>query len=92
MLLRSQQLLLSLQSRLLKKEWLLQARQHRSLREVAGNSKTITDEVNGIAETLETQTDAIKQINNGVEQINDVVQTNSSFFTGVRSCKSGDEQ
>lgn len=32
MLLRSQQLLLSLQSRLLKKEWLLQARQHRSLR------------------------------------------------------------
>lgn len=30
-------------------------------------SKTITDEVNGIAETLETQTDAIKQINNGVE-------------------------
>ena len=42
------------------------------------NSKTITDEVNGIAETLETQTDAIKQINNGVEQINDVVQTNSA--------------
>ena len=41
-------------------------------------SKTITDEVNGIAETLETQTDAIKQINNGVEQINDVVQTNSA--------------
>lgn len=31
------------------------------------NFKTITDEVNGIAETLETQTDAIKQINNGVE-------------------------
>ncbi len=31
------------------------------------NSKIITDEVNGIAETLETQTDAIKQINNGVE-------------------------
>lgn len=30
-------------------------------------AKTITDEVNGIAETLETQTDAIKQINNGVE-------------------------
>ena len=28
------------------------------LEEVAGNSKTITDEVNGIAETLETQTDA----------------------------------
>ena len=48
------------------------------LEEVAGNSKTITDEVNGIAETLETQTDAIKQINNGVEQINDVVQTNSA--------------
>lgn len=31
------------------------------------NSKIITDELNGIAETLETQTDAIKQINNGVE-------------------------
>ena len=42
------------------------------------NSKTITDEVNGIAETLETQTDAIKQINNGVEQINYLVHTNSA--------------
>ena len=31
------------------------------------NSKIITDELNGIAETLETQTDAIKQINNDVE-------------------------
>lgn len=30
-------------------------------------SKIITDELNGIAETLETQTDAIKQINNDVE-------------------------
>ncbi len=54
------------------------------LEEVAGNSKTITDEVNGIAETLETQADAIKQINNGVEQINDVVQTNSASSQDVQ--------
>ena len=48
------------------------------LEEVAENSKTITTEVANIAETLETQTTEIKQINEGIEQINDVVQTNSA--------------
>lgn len=48
------------------------------LEDVADNSKTITQEVNGIAETLETQTTAIHQINDGVDQINDVIQTNAS--------------
>lgn len=48
------------------------------LEEVAENSKTITSEVTNIAETLETQTAEIRQINEGIEQINDVVQTNSA--------------
>ena len=48
------------------------------LEEVAENSKVITSEVTNIAETLETQTTEIKQINEGIEQINDVVQTNSA--------------
>lgn len=48
------------------------------------NSKTITDEVNGIAETLETQTDAIKQINNGVE-LNIIIDGhNQQRFDGNR--------
>lgn len=48
------------------------------LEEVAEKSKTITIEVTNIAETLETQTAEIRQINEGIEQINDVVQTNSA--------------
>ena len=48
------------------------------LEEVAENSKTITSEVTNIADTLETQTAEIRQINEGIEQINDVVQTNSA--------------
>ena len=48
------------------------------LEEVAENSQLITTEVTNIAETLETQTTEIKQINEGIEQINDVVQTNSA--------------
>lgn len=48
------------------------------LEEVAENSKLITTEVTNVAETLETQTTEIKQINEGIEQINDVVQTNSA--------------
>ena len=48
------------------------------LEEVAENSKVITKEVTNIADTLETQTSEIKQINEGIEQINDVVQTNSA--------------
>lgn len=48
------------------------------LEEVAESSKIITKEVTNIAETLETQTTEIQQINVGIEQINDVVQTNSA--------------
>ena len=48
------------------------------LEEVAGNSKMITEEVADIADTLEKQTVEIQQINEGIEQINDVVQTNSA--------------
>ena len=48
------------------------------LEEVAQSSKTITKEVANIADTLETQTTEIYQINQGIEQINDVVQTNSA--------------
>ena len=48
------------------------------LEDVAENSKIITEEVTNIAETLETQTTEIRQINEGIEQINDVVQTNSA--------------
>ena len=48
------------------------------LEDVADNSRTITEQVGNIADTLETQTTAIHQINEGIEQINDVVQTNSA--------------
>lgn len=48
------------------------------LKGVVENSKVITEEVAGIAERLETQTMEIRQINEGIEQINDVVQTNSA--------------
>ena len=50
----------------------------RQLEIIADNSKTITEEVSGIAGTLENQTLEIQQINDGIEQINDVVQTNSA--------------
>lgn len=45
---------------------------------VADSSKVITEEVTNIAVTLGTQASEIKQINEGIEQINDVVQTNSA--------------
>ena len=48
------------------------------LEDVAENSKAITGEVTNIAETLETQTVEIQQINQGIEQINDVVQSNAA--------------
>ena len=48
------------------------------LEEVADSSKIITEEVTNITVTLETQASEIKQINEGIEQINDVVQTNSA--------------
>ena len=44
------------------------------LEDVSKSSKTITQEVANIADTLETQTSEISQINQGIEQINDVVQ------------------
>ena len=45
---------------------------------VADCSKIITEQVTNIAVTLGTQASEIKQINEGIEQINDVVQTNSA--------------
>ena len=48
------------------------------LKEVAESSRTITQEVSGIADALDSQTTAIHQINVGIDQINDVVQTNSA--------------
>ena len=48
------------------------------LEAVADNSKIITEDVTNIAVTLETQASEIQQINEGIEQINDVVQTNSA--------------
>ena len=48
------------------------------LEEIAKNSKVITEEVSGIAQTLTDQTVEIQQINEGIEQINDVVQSNSA--------------
>ena len=48
------------------------------LEDVAKSSKVITGEVTNIAETLETQTVEIQQINQGIEQINDVVQSNAA--------------
>ena len=59
------------------------------LEEVADTSKIITREVTGIAETLETQTTEMKQINIGIEQINDVVQTNSATS---QECAAASEQ
>ena len=50
----------------------------RQLEEIADNSKIITQEVAGIAETFADQTVEIQQINQGIEQINDVVQNNSA--------------
>lgn len=45
---------------------------------VADSSKIITEQVTNIVVTLGTQASEIKQINEGIEQINDVVQTNSA--------------
>lgn len=48
------------------------------LENVVTGSKVITNEVNKVAEALKAQTSAISQINEGVDQINGVVQTNSA--------------
>lgn len=45
---------------------------------VVESSKEITEKVGHIAVVLEEQTDSIKQVNVGMEQINDVVQTTSA--------------
>ncbi|MBR6770073.1 MAG: HAMP domain-containing protein [Lachnospiraceae bacterium] len=50
----------------------------RQLEEIVASSKVVAEEVNKVAVALEEQTEAIFQINQGVEQINDVVQTNSA--------------
>lgn len=50
----------------------------KKLEDVAEGSKIITQQVTGIAEALESQTTEILQINEGIEQINGVVQSNSA--------------
>jgi methyl-accepting chemotaxis protein len=45
---------------------------------VAENTKNIVEDVNKVAETLGAHKDAFVQLNEGVNQINDVVQTNSA--------------
>lgn len=50
----------------------------KQLENVVTGSKVITEEVNKVATALEAQEEAFLQINAGVEQINDVVQTNSA--------------
>jgi methyl-accepting chemotaxis protein len=45
---------------------------------VAENTRNIVEDVNKVAETLGAQKDAFVQLNEGVNQINDVVQTNSA--------------
>ena len=47
------------------------------LKQVVDDSKAITQEVSGVAVALESQTEAITQIDNGVGHINEVVKTNS---------------
>lgn len=47
------------------------------LRQVVDDSRAITREVSGVASALESQTEAIAQIDNGVEHINEVAKANS---------------
>ncbi len=47
------------------------------LKRVVDDSRAITREVSGVAVALGNQTEAISQIDSGVEHINDVVKTNS---------------
>ncbi len=48
------------------------------LSDVVSGSKIITKEVNEVAEELANENESFEQIKQGVEQINDVVQTNSA--------------
>lgn len=50
----------------------------KQLENVVTGSKIITEEVNKVATALEAQEESFTQINAGVDQINDVVQTNSA--------------
>lgn len=50
----------------------------KQLEHVVSGSKIITDDVNSVAAALEAQMEAFHQINEGVDHINDVVQTNSA--------------
>ena len=50
----------------------------KQLSDVVNGSKIITKEVNEVAEELANENEAFEQIKQGVEQINDVVQTNSA--------------
>ena len=59
------------------------------LEAVAESTKVVTVEVGRVAEALEAQTEAFKQINAGVEHINDVVQTNSATS---EECAAASEQ
>ena len=56
---------------------------------MAESSKEITQEVTNIADTLEAQASEIQQINEGIDQINDVVQTNSATS---QECAAASEQ
>ncbi|NBJ93182.1 methyl-accepting chemotaxis protein [Parablautia muri] len=50
----------------------------KQLENVVTGSKTITAEVSKVANALEAQEDSFAQINSGVDNINDVVQTNAA--------------
>lgn len=50
----------------------------KQLENVVSGSKTITEEVTKVANALEAQEDSFAQINSGVDNINDVVQTNAA--------------
>lgn len=50
----------------------------KGLEKVVTDSHAITEEVNKVASELEIQTESFEQINIGINQINDVVQTNAA--------------
>ena len=50
----------------------------KQLEQVVAGSKLITEEVNKIVQALEAQSVSFEQINEGVDHINDVVQTNAA--------------
>lgn len=50
----------------------------KQLEHVVEISRAVTEDVNNMAQALETQKASMEQINSGIAQINDVVQTNSA--------------